>query len=119
MAVSYSHVFEPIRIRGIDFKNRVFLAPTTPVLSTPDGNLLTSGTDFVMERLPFGVSFRSPLYTIPETEGYHNVTAEVVTYNAAGEVDDSLVGGTVQLSTGCAQEGSTVRMEDMEFDFVE
>ena len=37
MASSYSHVFEPIRIRGIDFKNRVFLAPTTPVLSTPDG----------------------------------------------------------------------------------
>ena len=34
---SYSHVFEPIRIRGIDFKNRVFLAPTTPVLATEDG----------------------------------------------------------------------------------
>ena len=37
MASAYSHVFEPIRIRGIDFKNRVFLAPTTPVLSTPEG----------------------------------------------------------------------------------
>ena len=37
MGSRYSHVFQPIRIRGIDFKNRVTLAPTTPVLSTPDG----------------------------------------------------------------------------------
>ena len=78
------------------------------VLSTPDGNLLTSGTDFVMERLPFGVSFRSPLYTIPETEGYHNVYGVIATYNASGELDNSLSGGTIQLSTGCAQEGSTI-----------
>ncbi len=33
----YAHVFAPIRIRGIDFKNRITLAPTTPVLSTEDG----------------------------------------------------------------------------------
>ena len=33
----YQHVFAPIRIRGIDFKNRITLAPTTPVLSTEDG----------------------------------------------------------------------------------
>ena len=37
MGSRYSHVFAPIRIRGIDFKNRVTLAPTTPVLSTEDG----------------------------------------------------------------------------------
>ena len=37
MGSRYSHVLAPIRIRGIDFKNRVTLAPTTPVLSTPDG----------------------------------------------------------------------------------
>ena len=37
MASRYSHVFQPIRIRGIDFKNRITLAPTTPVLSTVDG----------------------------------------------------------------------------------
>ena len=37
MGSRYSHVFAPIRIRGIDFKNRITLAPTTPVLSTPDG----------------------------------------------------------------------------------
>lgn len=37
MRSRYTHVFSPIRIRGVDFKNRIFLAPTTPVLSTPDG----------------------------------------------------------------------------------
>lgn len=37
MSSRYKHVFSPIRIRGVDFKNRVFLAPTTPLLSTPDG----------------------------------------------------------------------------------
>ena len=37
MGSKYSHVFAPIRIRGIDFKNRITLAPTTPVLSTEDG----------------------------------------------------------------------------------
>ena len=33
----YRHVFNPIRIRGVDFKNRIFMAPHTPTLSTPDG----------------------------------------------------------------------------------
>ena len=37
MGSSYPHVFAPIRIRGVDFKNRISLAPTTPVLSTWDG----------------------------------------------------------------------------------
>jgi len=37
MGSRYQHVFAPIRIRGIDFKNRITLAPTTPVLSTEDG----------------------------------------------------------------------------------
>ena len=37
MSSRYKHVFSPLRIRGIDFKNRIFLAPTTPTLSTPDG----------------------------------------------------------------------------------
>lgn len=37
MGSDYSHVFAPIRIRGVDFKNRITLAPTTPVLSTWDG----------------------------------------------------------------------------------
>lgn len=37
MTSKYTHVFAPIRIRGVDFKNRITLAPTTPVLSTWDG----------------------------------------------------------------------------------
>ena len=37
MSSRYTHVFNPIRIRGVDFKNRVFLAPTTPTLSSPEG----------------------------------------------------------------------------------
>jgi 2,4-dienoyl-CoA reductase-like NADH-dependent reductase (Old Yellow Enzyme family)/thioredoxin reductase len=37
MRSRYTHVFQPIRIRGVDFKNRIFLAPATPVLSTPEG----------------------------------------------------------------------------------
>ena len=37
MSSRYKHVFSPIRIRNVDFKNRIFLAPVTPTLSTPDG----------------------------------------------------------------------------------
>ena len=37
MGSAYSHVFAPITIRGIDFKNRITLAPTTPVKSSWDG----------------------------------------------------------------------------------
>ena len=40
----YTHVFEPIRIRGVDFKNRVVLAPPSPNLASEDG-LVTK--DFV------------------------------------------------------------------------
>ena len=44
MASNYKHVFEPIRIRGIDFKNRITLAPPSPNLSSEEG-LVTK--DFV------------------------------------------------------------------------
>ena len=37
MGCNYPHVFAPIRIRGVDFKNRITLAPTTPVLNTWEG----------------------------------------------------------------------------------
>ena len=37
MRSKYSHVFQPIRIRGIDFKNRVTLAPPSPNLASEDG----------------------------------------------------------------------------------
>ena len=44
MGSKYSHVFQPIRIRGIDFKNRITLAPPSPNLASEDG-LVTK--DFV------------------------------------------------------------------------
>ncbi len=44
MGSKYSHVFQPIRIRGIDFKNRITLAPPSPNLASTDG-LVTK--DFV------------------------------------------------------------------------
>ena len=37
MSSKYSHVFAPIKIRGIDFKNRIVLAPPSPNLASPDG----------------------------------------------------------------------------------
>ncbi|MCQ2405861.1 MAG: FAD-dependent oxidoreductase [Oscillospiraceae bacterium] len=37
MGSKYSNVFKPIRIRGIDFKNRIVLAPPSPNLASTDG----------------------------------------------------------------------------------
>ncbi|NLV51115.1 MAG: FAD-dependent oxidoreductase [Clostridiales bacterium] len=37
MASDYRHIFDPIRIRGVDFKNRIILAPPSPNLASPDG----------------------------------------------------------------------------------
>ena len=37
MGSKYSHVFQPIRVRGIDFKNRIVLAPPSPNLASEDG----------------------------------------------------------------------------------
>jgi 2,4-dienoyl-CoA reductase-like NADH-dependent reductase (Old Yellow Enzyme family)/thioredoxin reductase len=37
MASNYSHLFSPIRINGVDFKNRIILAPPSPNLASPDG----------------------------------------------------------------------------------
>ncbi|MCF0121122.1 MAG: NADH:flavin oxidoreductase, partial [Oscillospiraceae bacterium] len=37
MGSNYKHVFNPITIRGIDFKNRVTLAPPSPNLASADG----------------------------------------------------------------------------------
>lgn len=37
MSSKYTHVFEPIRVRGIDFKNRITLAPPSPNLASEDG----------------------------------------------------------------------------------
>ena len=37
MENNYSHVFSPIVIKGIEFKNRIEVAPTLPFMATPDG----------------------------------------------------------------------------------
>ncbi|MDR1589611.1 MAG: FAD-dependent oxidoreductase, partial [Oscillospiraceae bacterium] len=37
MGSKYTRVFSPIEIRGIDFKNRITLAPPSPNLASPDG----------------------------------------------------------------------------------
>ena len=50
MGSKYEHVFAPIKIRGIDFKNRVTLAPPSPNVATSDG---TMTRDFVDWMRPF------------------------------------------------------------------
>ncbi len=37
MASNYTHLFTPTKIRGVDFKNRIILAPPSPNLASPDG----------------------------------------------------------------------------------
>lgn len=37
MASNYTHLFSPIKIRGVDFKNRIILAPPSPNLASPEG----------------------------------------------------------------------------------
>ncbi len=37
MPSKYTHVFSPIKIRGVDFKNRIILAPPSPNLASRDG----------------------------------------------------------------------------------
>ena len=39
MGSIYKHVFAPIRIRGVDFKNRLEMAPPSPNLADPDGRV--------------------------------------------------------------------------------
>lgn len=37
MASDYRHVFSPLNIKGVDFRNRIQCAPNVPLLGTPDG----------------------------------------------------------------------------------
>ena len=39
MGSIYKHVFAPIRIRGVAFKNRIEMAPPSPNLADPDGRV--------------------------------------------------------------------------------
>jgi 2,4-dienoyl-CoA reductase-like NADH-dependent reductase (Old Yellow Enzyme family) len=44
MGSKFEHVFAPIKIRGVDFKNRITLAPPSPNVNNQDG---TVSRDFV------------------------------------------------------------------------
>ncbi len=44
--MAYENIFAPIRIRGIDFKNRLELAPPSPNLAAPDCTVTTEFVDF-------------------------------------------------------------------------
>ncbi len=46
MGSKYEHVFDPIRIRGIDFKNRLEMAPPSPNLASKDGRVTPEFVDF-------------------------------------------------------------------------
>ncbi|MBR5113796.1 MAG: FAD-dependent oxidoreductase [Oscillospiraceae bacterium] len=46
MGSRYSHVFSPIKIRGIDFKNRIILAPPSTNLSGRDGLITPEFVDW-------------------------------------------------------------------------
>jgi 2,4-dienoyl-CoA reductase-like NADH-dependent reductase (Old Yellow Enzyme family)/thioredoxin reductase len=46
MGTRYEHVFEPIRIRGIDFKNRLEMAPPSPNLADREGRVTPEFVDF-------------------------------------------------------------------------
>ena len=41
MGSRYEHVFAPLRIRGVDFRNRLELAPPSPNLASKDGRVTT------------------------------------------------------------------------------
>lgn len=47
MSSGYSHVFSPIRIRGIEFKNRIELAPPSPNLASEDGEITPEYLDWM------------------------------------------------------------------------
>ena len=46
MSTNYSSVFEPIRIRGVQFKNRLELAPPSPNLASSDWKVTKEFVDF-------------------------------------------------------------------------
>jgi 2,4-dienoyl-CoA reductase-like NADH-dependent reductase (Old Yellow Enzyme family)/thioredoxin reductase len=46
MGSKYEHVFAPLRIRGVDFRNRLELAPPSPNLASSDGRVTTEFVNF-------------------------------------------------------------------------
>jgi 2,4-dienoyl-CoA reductase-like NADH-dependent reductase (Old Yellow Enzyme family)/thioredoxin reductase len=46
MGSKYEYVFSPLRIRGVDFKNRLEMAPPSPNLADREGRVTTEFVDF-------------------------------------------------------------------------
>lgn len=46
MKNNYSHVFSPVTIKGVEFKNRIESAPTLPFMATPDGVATPAFTEY-------------------------------------------------------------------------
>lgn len=46
MGSDYKHVFSPITIRGVEFKNRIEMAPTSPKLTDEKGYITTEYIDY-------------------------------------------------------------------------
>jgi 2,4-dienoyl-CoA reductase-like NADH-dependent reductase (Old Yellow Enzyme family) len=46
MGSAYQHIFEPIRIRGVQFKNRLEMAPPSPNLASADWKVTKEFVDF-------------------------------------------------------------------------
>jgi 2,4-dienoyl-CoA reductase-like NADH-dependent reductase (Old Yellow Enzyme family)/thioredoxin reductase len=46
MGSNYKHVFSPIEIRGVKYKNRIHMAPTSPKLTDPKGFMTTEHIEY-------------------------------------------------------------------------
>ena len=46
MGSAYKHVFEPIKVRGVVFKNRIEFAPPSPNLASKDGKVTPEFVEF-------------------------------------------------------------------------
>ncbi len=46
MGSKYEHVFQPVRIRGVEFKNRIEMAPPSPNLADREGRVTPEFVDF-------------------------------------------------------------------------
>ena len=46
----YPHLFEPIRIGNLKMKNRIFAAPTSPSMMTPEGHMTPEMAAYLEEK---------------------------------------------------------------------
>ncbi|NLO47485.1 MAG: FAD-dependent oxidoreductase [Clostridiales bacterium] len=56
MGSKYKHVFSPIRVRGVDFKNRLEMAPPSPNLASKDGKVTREFVDMFRSIASGGVA---------------------------------------------------------------